>query len=165
MLSSRIFYILLIFAFLNNSFVQGQEVDDLSFLNNSRSKKINVQDSLFIDSLSIAWNSFEIQNVSKADYILDEEQALLIWLQKPNMDSVEINYRVLPFSFHKIHQGKSLQIIDSNIAFPFYSLSGADSLNSSYVNFNSLDYNGTYGRSFSVGNQQDLSLNSNFNLQ
>ncbi|HRO43001.1 MAG TPA: hypothetical protein PL009_09215 [Flavipsychrobacter sp.] len=34
-----------------------------------------------------------------------------------------------------------------------------------FVNFNQLEYNGSYGRSISLGNNQDVVLNSQFNLQ
>src|SRR5690606_2056808 len=60
---------------------------------------------------------------------------------------------------------KPLSLIDSNIATPLKVYKINDTTQAGYVHFNSLDYYGTYGRSLAVGNNQDVSMNSNFNLQ
>ncbi len=60
---------------------------------------------------------------------------------------------------------KRLGLIDSNISFSAFNYSLADTQQPGFVDFNSIAYNGTYGRSLSLGNNQDLSLQSNFNLQ
>src|SRR5207253_336760 len=54
--------------------------------------------------------------------------------------------------------------IDSQIAF-IYVPAGGSAASSSFVDFSPLEYNGSYGRSISLGNNQDAALQSHFNLQ
>lgn len=164
----KIIYAILGLSFLicfNNisSFAQNKELP--KFNTNLKYKRIPVKDSLLIDSLSIATGSFQIQGISADDYIIQAELSKLIWKHKPTNDSVTVEYRTLPISFFGKYHHKALNMVDSVIAFTPYSYSEADSLQAGFVQFKSIDYNGTYGRSLSIGNAQDVSLNSNFNLQ
>lgn len=146
-------------------FAQSAASSKNEFKSNKQEKKIPVLDSLKLDSLAIEDGSFSIEGIAPEDYFLNTETAVLKWKKKPEKDSVQVYYRTLAFSFTKIHFNKSAQTVDSNIAFPFFNYSDTDTLPPGYVSFNAIDYNGTYGRSLNVGNNQDMSMNSQFNLQ
>ncbi len=132
---------------------------------NLRQKTIPVlDDTLRIDSLSIALHSFSIKNADTADYILLPHRSLLFWKKKPLADSVLFQYRVLPFDFEKTYTHKSTAIIDSEIVFQLFPQEDEAAANA-FTDNNKLEYTGSYGRSISLGNNQDVVLNSAFNLQ
>ncbi len=143
------------------------QTSDTSFYSSLRSKKIAVppNDTIQIDTLSIAPGTFFADQVDTAAYLLDIEKALLIWKDPHRPDSLSVRYRVLPIFFNKRYTHKKVSQVDSNYALAIYTLSGADTSPSGFVDFNSIEYNGSYGRSLSIGNNQDVSVNSNFNMQ
>lgn len=144
----------------------GQLIDSFKLHSNLHIRNIPIQDSLVIDSNSIDFNSFSIPGISDSNYHFFPEMALLVWKHLPEKDSVLVRYRSLPVSFSKKFSHKNKSDINTNIAFPFYSFSGAQQQkDADFVHFNSIEYNGTYGRSLTIGNQQDVTLNSNFDLQ
>lgn len=98
-------------------------------------------------------------------YKLNAEAGYLVWKSRPAVDSINMQYRVLPFLFTAKKAHKGTEQIETNIPISNYSYSPGDTALRGFVDFNSIDYNGTYGRSLSIGNNQDLTLNSNFNLQ
>ena len=134
-----------------------------SAFSNIRYKTIAVKDSVRVDSLSIVPGSFLVENVADSAHSLYPEKSLLVWKHKPELDSVSIRYRVLPISFSHIYSHKSKRLIDSNIVSLIYRPSEADER--AFLKLNQLEYSGSYGRSISLGNNQDVVLNSQFNLQ
>jgi hypothetical protein len=162
------YHLLLIFLLLfpaKAALGQVKSNDVLS--SNVRSKSIALPkgDTLLIDSLSIATNSFYISGVPDSTYRLLPEHSILVWKIKPQQDSLNLHYRVLPFLFTGKRRHKGTNIIETNIPFGYYMYEQNDTAARNFVDFNSIDYNGTYGRSLTIGNSQDVSLNSNFNLQ
>jgi hypothetical protein len=121
-------------------------------------------DSVLLDTLSIAPGSFSIQDIPATDYSIEPYGAVLRWKHKPATDSVRIRYRVLPLSFSRKYYHKDRRLIDSLVAFT-YNPAGSSLNPSSFVDFNPLEYSGSYGRSISLGNNQDAALQSHFNLQ
>ncbi len=143
------------------------QTNEALFQSNYRQKTIAIPtgDTVFIDSLSIASKTFSVNDISDSAYTLFPEHGYFVWKTKPVADSIALNYRVLPFSFTQKKSRKSTAVIDSNYAFTIFNYSPDASNQSGFVDFNSIDYNGSYGRSLSIGNSQDVALNSNFNLQ
>jgi len=143
------------------------QTDSLLIQSNLRIRTIacNASDTLFIDSLSVAKGTFSIQGVPDSSYTLYSEHSLLVWRIRPGSDSVTCRYRVLPFLFTQKRSRKSPLLIDSNYAFTIFNYSPGQDEQKGFVDFNSIEYNGSYGRSLSIGNSQDVVLNSNFNLQ
>jgi hypothetical protein len=117
-----------------------------------------------IDSLSVAGESFVIDKVPDSNYIFYPEKSLLVWKHRPIADSVSIRYRVLPLAFYHSYRHKSRSIIDSTYAFQIYRPQNEQG-SGNFVDFNQIEYNGSYGRSITLGNNQDVVLNSSFNLQ
>ncbi len=143
-------------------FANAQSIPSLS---NMRAKTISTAgDSVVIDSLSIAASSFFIQDISDSAYQFFPYAALLVWKQKPKTDSVRVRYRVLPLSFTKTYFHKTGSAIDSNVVSYIFRPEDEYGIQG-FADNSKLDYNGSYGRSISLGNNQDVVLNSAFNLQ
>ena len=67
-----------------------------------RTKQIAVSSSaVVIDSSSILPGSFSIKNIESSTYSIDLISARLIWIKKPNADSVTISYRIFPFRINE----------------------------------------------------------------
>ena len=130
---------------------------------NVQYKKIPVADSLQIDSNAIS--DWSIIGIDSSNYYIDPLHARLYWRKQPNVDSVRIRYRRLAFSFDKVYQHKFVTNINSNYAFSAGDNQTQKKNTDKLVDYDQLDLNGSYGRGISFGNNQDLVLNSNFNLQ
>lgn len=128
-------------------------------------------DTLKLDTLGIAIGSLDIEGIPPDAYHIDYAHSRII--RKPgtirSTDSVTIRYRRLSFSFDQVYTHKKASIIDHNVVmgggYRYDGTMANAGANNNFVNFNAIDYNGNYGRSLSVGNNQDVVLNSQFNLQ
>lgn len=139
-------------------------------LSNKRSKWwVVTSDTLQLDTMSIVPQTLRIQDkklnyIDVKSYSIDYLKSKLILHQPELYDSLLISYRVLPISFFKPTTVKKNIDIDTNAVFvikPIYEEKNQYEL----FNLKGLDYAGTYTRGLSVGNVQNLSMNSNFNLQ
>ena len=84
-------------------------------LSNLKYKKIAiVSDTIKIDSLSLVAQAVFVKNVDTTNYFIDYIKSQLVWKVKPTFDSVEIVYRVLPFSFLKKQFHKDIQLLEKN---------------------------------------------------
>ncbi len=119
-----------------------------------------------LDSLSIVPGTVRI-NIDSSLYTIDYANSKLIWKELPKADSVKIEYRVFPFSFSKryAHKNRALNY-DTNFAMQPFQYTATDIKNTGpFVDFGNIDYSGAFGRALSFGNNQDVVLNSQFNLQ
>ncbi|WP_240627834.1 hypothetical protein [Terrimonas sp.] len=133
-------------------------------LSNLRKKVISpVTDTIRLDTLSIVPGTFKITGISHEAYILDYFNARLTWKQKPATDSLLVFYRVFPGSFHTTYQRMRFDSIKNNF-FAGADL-GVNTSQNSIFDFGNVNYNGSFGRGLSFGNQQDVVLNSTLNLQ
>ena len=134
---------------------------------NLRTKTLAVSDkTIRLDSLSIVPGSF-VSSLDSTSYLIDYAGAKLIWKTKPTQDSISISYRVFPFYFAKryAHKNRALNY-DTNFVMQPFSYSSADINNEGpFVDYGNIDYSGAFGRALSFGNNQDVVLNSQFNLQ
>ncbi len=140
---------------------------------NWRTKSIVAQDTVLLDSLSVFPNSVLI-TTSTGSLLIDSTYSVqsnqLIFHTLPEDSLLKVRYRVLPYAIHQTRQHKDLSKIgtalqyDGLIGTPYtynpFAKSGIDAFN-----FNDLDYSGVFARGVSLGNNQDLILNSNFNMQ
>lgn len=148
-----------LFSLINISRGQGivQEWSNLVY------KKIAVQDSLKIDSFAIS--EFTIEGFDTSNYTLYALRSMLVWRKLPLTDSVNIRYRKLPIDFTKVYQHKNRALVDSNYFFSSSEYEKYKKKSDKFVDYDQLELNGSYGRSLSLGNNQDVVSNSNFNLQ
>ncbi len=159
---SILLFFVLVFGFYFPSKAQ------INPLSNWKIKKIAVllNKEINIDSLSIEKNSFSIKNIDTSFYKVDYAKNNFI-LQKPiELDSIEIYYRTLPFSFSSPFYKKDKKWYETNFAFGNENFYDIEKTNTDpFLEFGNIDYNGAFGRILSFGNNQDLTLNSQFNLQ
>jgi hypothetical protein len=132
---------------------------------NLRVKTIAITgDSVILDSLSIIPNSFSTTLPDSA-YRLDFVRAI-IFLKQPVHDSIRISYRVFPLRFNKPVAGMNYDSIKNNLYIePFNFGKNPVTESKGIFDFGNLEYNGSFGRGISFGNNQDAVVNSNFNLQ
>ena len=160
----RRIYLLLILL-LTAQLSQAQK--NLSPVSNLRTKKISVvKAEIMLDTLSIVPNTIKIKDVLPSQYIIDEVNAHLTWIQKPPSDSVEISYRVFSSKLNAIAQHFNFDSIRNNfISERPYIFKNFSKQNTSLFDFGNINYNGSFGRGISFGNSQDAVLNSSLNLQ
>jgi len=141
------------------------------FPSNLRTRTLAVGggDTLQIDSLSFAAGSLLVEGVDTSAYEELAAQGAIRWKARPGRDSVRVQYRVLPILFAGMRMNKSPRLIDSVVGYGTYRGAvgtgldaGTDAL---FGGGPGLDYNGSYGRSIALGNNQDVVLASAFNLQ
>lgn len=134
---------------------------------NLRIKKIPVgADSLVLDSLSIIPSSFTINEADTSLYRLDFVNAILYWTNKPAMDSVSLVYRVFPNKLNAVVQRYNYDSIAKNLYIRPFEFGQTDQAGSKGLfDFGNIQYNGSFGRALSFGNNQDAVVNSNFQLQ
>ncbi len=132
-------------------------------LSNLRSKKIATNNFIKVDSLSIVPNTFFVEGFDTSFYMLDWVNATLVFKKKLPVDSVQIIYRVFNQKLNAVAKRYSYDSIKNNfiaVAPPVSNKPGE-----SFLDFGKLNYNGSFGRSISVGNTQDAVFNSQLNLQ
>ncbi|MBK8682697.1 MAG: hypothetical protein IPN31_12525 [Bacteroidetes bacterium] len=142
-------------------------------MSNERSKMLYpVNDSIVIDTLSILQNSEriiqflngEVVSNTASTYELDYFSSILILKYAIIPDSILITYKVFPFLFTQKYFHKDPAKLDSaelNLTPLIYE---SESVNP-YLELDGLDYNGSLTRGISFGNNQDVVVNSSFNLQ
>lgn len=160
----NIFWVLLLFFGLP-SVLKAQDLGKYQW-SNLRAKKIAVQqDSIWIDNKAIVGGSFYIEDISSEHYQLFPEMALLVWRQQPQLDSVQVHYRTFPFYGRQEWFHKTWNPVNTRIVSQIYNRNYSLSENPYEQNNSKLTYSGSYGRSFAMGNNQDVVLNAQFNLQ
>lgn len=129
-------------------------------------------DTLELDSLSLSPGSLKLtlngNPIDSSAYQLISTSSILIWNpgQKPSGDSIQAEYRVLPIKldepfFHK--DAGAIQPDPRGQINPFRYTSQPQ--NAGLFNLGGLDKQGSISRGVNFGNNQDLSVNSNLNLQ
>ncbi len=140
-------------------------------LSNLRSKTFTVSsDTLKIDSFSLVpGQTFIYQNGVSLDtsaYTLFPFTSQLIWRRQPEGE-VTIRYRVYPFAFGERKFRKdyaAYQQSQSDFVMRPFEYKAVETTEQ-FFDFGTLDYNGTFSRGLQFGNNQDVVLNSQFNLQ
>jgi len=161
--STRIYLLLIFLVVVHQSYAQ----KNLSPVSNLRIKKITVPKGILkLDSLSIVPGTISIKNVYPSQYILDDVNANITWIQKPATDSIEITYRVYFYKLNAVSQHLNFDSIRSNFIMerPYVVKYGTKQDNALF-DFGDINYNGSFGRGISFGNSQDAVLNSSLNLQ
>ena len=127
------------------------------------------QDTTQIDTVSIQAQSFKVLNNAafSSKYLLIPEKALLIRkTQTPQFDTLVVEYRVFPFLFSKVYSNPNRRMstaAERGIGNPF--LYTPQNRDKSQASFSGLNKSGSLSRGISVGNNQDLAVNSALNLQ
>jgi hypothetical protein len=129
-------------------------------------------DSLVVDSLSIVpgtlritlWRKGMAELADSTMYSVDYFTATVYWKLSPRPDSVTLQYRTFPYDFGRTYFHKdpaALEQADLNLT-P-YEVPAAPTYD--FSELEQLQYNGSLVRGISFGNNQDVVVNSSFNLQ
>lgn len=139
-------------------------------LSNLREKEIYVEvDTIYLDSLSIVPNSEVIRHngriLSKDHYSIDYVKGFIV--PKSNAPANwKITYRVFPLSFNQKYSNRSLNVMEVEDVglYSFYSMKDEQE-EFGLFDMSGINKNGSISRGILFGNNQDLSVNSNLNLQ
>lgn len=145
-------------------------------LSNIRSGFIRIKgDTVQLDSLSLIPNSVFISDdkgrlVPDSLYFLDHARGILII--KPGYrnyfpDSVKTSYRVFPISFMKPYSHKDISRLNTapGDATNTFKLTYGQEKKGSFFDKDELNKRGSISRGITFGNNQDVIVNSNLNLQ
>lgn len=117
-----------------------------------------------LDTLSIIPATVYIAEANDSTYYLDHVKGILYWKLKPSLDSVTISYRVFPYKFYAGVQHLNLDSVARYTVISPY-IDEEEKASRGLLNFGNIEYNGSFSRGISFGNNQDAVVNSNFNLQ
>jgi len=138
---------------------------------NQRIKNINVEkDTIYIDSVSLNPVSFKVLDKNKkiiknTEYKIDFSKALLIISHK-KYPQITVYYKRLPYFLTRIYSNLDEKIIVPNSTnIPNLYAFNPQKINLRSQPFDGLNTSGSISRGFTVGNNQNTVLNSNFNLQ
>lgn len=131
---------------------------------NLRKKWISVEsDTIKIDSFRIVPKSISLSELDVSQYEIDYTKGLFIWKQKPSKP-ILITYRVLPFKLSSFSQRMSFDSVMFRLSPKIWT--PTDKITSpNDFDFGNLNYSGSFGRSLSFGNRQDVVVNSSLNLR
>ncbi len=149
--------------------VGGGEVIKGQSLKNLRTRQLPVTaDTLIIDTLSVIPGSVIVQNkqgnqiVDKTEYAVLPARAAFYWKTVPSWDSVVVNYRVFPYNFSKTHHHKDTSMMEHKTHKGYVFRYNKQRQKGQYSDIN---WGGSLARGISFGNNQDVTVNSNMNLQ
>nr|WP_294897113.1 hypothetical protein [uncultured Pedobacter sp.] len=132
-------------------------------------KKVVVKDSVILDSLSILPNSFKVLtgtlNVNPSQYKINYASAVLVWLKRPNVDSVLVSYKTLPLLLAKKTFYKDPKLIEEQVINNQPYIYQVKKEENAIFNFEGFNKSGSISRGIGFGNNQDLAVNSNLVLQ
>lgn len=135
-------------------------------LSNLRWKKISTKvNPVILDTNSIIPNTFRATGIDQKSYTLDEVNASLIWNTQLLPDSISVSYRVFPYKLNHISQRFNYDSIRFNFALEKPFTVKSNSFENKIFDFGNINYNGSFGRGITIGNNQDAVVNSTMNLQ
>ena len=138
-------------------------------LSNLRTKQLIINsDTLLLDTVSLVPESFMTEGIDTADYEIDAINGLFI-LKNPSLlgKSFRCTYRIFPYRLNKPIFHKDTNLIEKNLYAPVNPLMVRDEKPDEMLSLSdaSLMSSGSLSRGITIGNNQDLALNSNLNLQ
>ncbi len=156
----------LFFFFFLLIYINGFSQQNPSALSNIRSKKISTKTTPFIlDSNSIVPNTVSIAGIPQSTYKIDNINATIFWNSTTLPDSVFISYRVFPYKFNAVTQRFNYDSIRFNFATEKPYVLKSNQFENKIIDFGNINYNGSFGRGITIGNNQDAVVSSNLNLQ
>ncbi len=134
---------------------------------NLRTKKIAAEsDTIVLDTLSIAPGSLSVDGMDTSQYVIDYPSSKLIFRHSPSSDSITVSYRVWPVNLTKTvyHKDPSLIAPGASVTKNPFTYTGKPLATESF-SMGGLDKSGSISRGVLFGNNQNLGVNSNLNLQ
>lgn len=128
-----------------------------------------VSDTLYIDSLSLVPGSVRLNFYGDSiPCSLNYPLHALVFEKGKRPDSISVFYKTFPYDFEKKYFHKNPEIVLKDLSRPNdpFAITFNDSYNSNNFFMNdALNKNGSISRGITFGNNQDVVVNSNLNLQ
>lgn len=140
-------------------------------INTSLKKRFysHVTDTLVLDSLSLVPGSVIVSGKQLPAYEINyTKHAIIFKKDSLSADSVSVSYKTFPYNFENNYFHKNPQIIGKDLSRPQnpYTISFNEPPNNNNLFLNDgLNKNGSISRGITFGNNQDMVVNSNLNLQ
>ncbi len=116
--------------------------------------------------MSLVPGSVTINGVSPFYYKVDEVNATITWLEKPNLETVTVTYRVFPYKLNAVVRHLNYDSIRNNfLSNNSFTLRVGAKQTNPLVDFGNIKSEGSFGRGISFGNSQDAVVSSSLNLQ
>ncbi|MDL2262086.1 hypothetical protein LJC11_01115 [Bacteroidales bacterium OttesenSCG-928-I21] len=132
--------------------------------------KIN-GDTIFLDTLSVVESSIQLYDTNmqaiKVAYSFDFEKSMIIFESKPEISEIKIRYKTFPINFFSetaLYKRDKFLISEKGVETRYDQIFSGASPQMSYFD-NNLSRKGSISRGISFGNNQDVIVNSNLNLQ
>ena len=146
--------------------IDGFSQQNPAALSNLRIKKLSTKiNPIVLDSNSIVPNTFTVTGIPSESYHLDYVNATLLWTSPHLPDSVFISYRVFPYKLNAVTRRFNYDSVRFNFAYGKTLYLKNVQVQSKIIDFGNINYNGSFGRGISIGNNQDAVVNSTLNLQ
>ena len=122
-------------------------------------------DTTVLDTLPIVYASFSLDSDNKFEYEIDYLNSSIITKNQDYPLNVEVSYRVfsIPLNYAVSLKDTSVINLEKDVENPF--LIKAANSKEDIFSTSGLEKNGSISRGVNFGNNQDLSVNSNLNLQ
>jgi hypothetical protein len=127
-------------------------------------------DTIQIDSLSIIPNSERLELdgklVNDSNFYIDYAKSQIVFAERLHGKSLRMSYRVFPLLFTKEYAHKSMDQIEQSDPgrYDFFTIKETEKETDIFA-ISGLNKNGSISRGVNFGNNQDLSVNSNLDLQ
>ncbi len=137
-------------------------------LSNVVIKKIPTKGIIVLDPKKIVPNTLIVENIDASSYVFNQQNSTLQWIKAIAVDSVWVSYRVFNFNLNANANRLKYDSVKNNFLaqpFIFNRNNAARNTGGIFGAGNNVNYNGSFGRSLSFGNNQDAVFNSQLNLQ
>lgn len=124
-------------------------------ISSSDTFKLEDKNKLILYALSLQKDTLEFYHLNQSSIILNNKQ----------IDTIFVYYREIIPSFLEPYALNKLEDIDSNVVFKTIADRQLEEMKTEGNHEDKLQIQGTYGRSFAIGNNQDLSMDAAFNIQ
>ncbi len=145
-------------------FVQAQ----INMPSNVVKKKIATKGTVYLGENRIVPNTLIIENLDSSFYKFNNQTVSILWTKQLTVDSVWIQYRVFNFKLKTFSNRLNYDSVKNNfLAQPFiFNRNNTVRNEGGFFGVgNNVNYNGSFGRSLSFGNNQNAVFNSQLNLQ
>ncbi|MCD4795088.1 MAG: hypothetical protein K8R54_17790 [Bacteroidales bacterium] len=156
-------------------FFVAQELTAQSLSNKQEKEVVLMNDSIILDTLSIVPGSVSVsfkgkklpENLYKIDYsnalfLINKQE---VENSKYYIDTLTFNYRTFPISFSQKYVHKDSNIVSDNIKRKENKRYSPIDNTDNFFSNSQLNKSGSISRGITFGNNQDASVNSDFNLQ
>jgi hypothetical protein len=106
-----------------------------------------------------------ILGILSETYKVDEVNAMLTWITPPPYDSVSVTYRSFGYRLNTAYQRMNFDAVKNNFITKPIDFDNDPSNTKNSFDFGNINYNGSFGRGISFGNNQDAVVNGVLNLQ